>query len=242
MVVPPEPDVAVIGIRNLVPGNEIDDGVILAKAEDGRAFRAMFQLYSLSERKILDKPVLTADDIPPGKKWALLLDHYEIDLPFYSEVRGRGFEFIQLTPGGIVGTEGAKLQSFPRRYDLSDKGGRMISLSGFNNQENWGVWTRDPTVRIYLDTPVSGSLRIKIRGRAFGPNDAKPVAIKVGAVEQQALFTSTETEVEVIAHLPAPAFFLEFSGMTPVSPATLGLSDDGRPLGIGLSEIEIDRY
>jgi hypothetical protein len=228
IVVPAEPDVAVIAVRNLIPGSQIDDGVVLAKTYL-RASRAMFELYSLSEEKILDKPILTADDIPPGKKWALLLDHYAIDLPFYSEVRGSGFEFIQLAPSGIVGTEGTKLLSFPRRYDLSDKGERWISLSGFKDRDDWGVWTQDPTARIYLDAPVSGKLRIKIRGHAYGPAVGKPVEIKVGAVEQQAVFTSTGTEVEVIMDLPAPAFFLELSGLPP-------------PIGIGLSEIQIDRY
>ena len=241
MVIPSKTDAAAIGVGNLVPSTQIDDGLVLAKTQDGRTYRALFQLYSRSEQKILDRSVLTAGDIPPGRKWALLLDHYALDLPFYSEVRVMDCEFIQLAPGGIVGTEGVKLQSFPRRYDLSDKGDGTMALSGFYSPEDWGVWTRDPTVRIYLDAAVSGSLRIKIRGHAYGPNDGKPIKVKVGAVEQQVAFASSGSAVEFIADLAAPAFFIEFSGMTPVSALSLGLSDDPRPLGIGLSDIEIDR-
>jgi hypothetical protein len=184
---------------------------------------------------------LTREDIPPKTKWVLLLDHYDLDLPFYSEVRGRDFQFLQLAPGSIVGTEGARLESFPRRYNLSAKGGRVISLSGFNGQEDWGVWTRDPTVRVYLDTPVSGNLRIKIRGLAYGPNDGKRIEIKVGAVERQVVFTSAETEVEIAADISVPASFIEFNAIKPVSPALLGHPEDMRLLGVGLSEIQIDR-
>jgi len=107
---PPEPDLAAIAVRNLVP-NQIDDGIVLARTEDVRSYRAMLQLYSLSERRILDKAVLTADDIPAGKKWALLLDPYALNLPFYSRVHGKGFEFIQLAPGGIVAADGANAES-----------------------------------------------------------------------------------------------------------------------------------
>ncbi len=166
-------------------------------------------------------------------------------LAVYSKEFGapRNFETVAVFGRSLATNTGEReLQSSPRRYDLSYKGERMVSLSGFNDREDWGVWTRDPTARIYLDAPVSGRFRIKIRGHAFGPNNAKPVKIRVGAVEQQAVFTSADTEVEIVADLAEPASFLELSGMTPVSPASLGRSDDKRALGIGLSKIEIDRF
>ncbi len=103
---PREADLAGIAVRNMVP-EEIDQGIVFAKVHDARSYRALFQLYSLSEQKILDKPTLTANDIPPGRKWALLLDPYTLDLPYYAAVRGKGFEFVQLAPGGIIVTGGS---------------------------------------------------------------------------------------------------------------------------------------
>jgi len=98
---PPQVDLAAIAVRNLVP-DQIDDGIVLARMEDARSYRAMFQLYSLSERKILAKPVLTADDIPAGRKWALLLDPYVVNVPVYSTLRGKGFVFLQLAPAATA--------------------------------------------------------------------------------------------------------------------------------------------
>ena len=61
----------------------------------------------------------------------------------------------------------------------------MMVLWGFYSPEDWGVWTRDPTARVYFDTAVSGSVRIKIKGLAYGPNHGKLIKVKVGTVEQQ---------------------------------------------------------
>ncbi len=97
---PRDADMAGIAVRNMVP-DEIDEGIVLTRTADARSYRVLFQLYSLSDRKLLDKPILTASDIPPDRRWALLLDPYTLDLPYYAAVRGKGFEFIQLAPGGI---------------------------------------------------------------------------------------------------------------------------------------------
>ena len=107
----PKPDLAAIAVRNLVPA-EIDDGIVLARTEDARTYRALFQLDSLSERRIVNQPVLTSGDIPPGKKWALLLDPYRLDLPYTSTVQGNRFQFVQLAPAeGIATTAGAETES-----------------------------------------------------------------------------------------------------------------------------------
>ncbi len=103
---PRDADLAGIAVRNLVP-DQIDNGIVFARTQDARSYRALFQLYSLAEQKILDQPTLTANDIPPDRKWALLLDPYTLDLPYYAAVRGKGFEFVQLAPGAISVTGGS---------------------------------------------------------------------------------------------------------------------------------------
>ena len=110
---PRDADLAGIAVRNLVP-DQIDQGIVFARTQDARSYRALFQLYSLSEQKILDQPTLTANDIPPARKWALLLDPYTLHLPYYAAVRGKGFEFVQFAPGGITVTGGSNGSS-PRR-------------------------------------------------------------------------------------------------------------------------------
>jgi hypothetical protein len=91
--------------------NQVDDGIVVVRVEDGRGYRAQFQLDSLAGQKILERPVLSANDIPAGTKWALLLDPYTLNLPYSSMVRGPGFEFLQFAPGGIVAGGGANPES-----------------------------------------------------------------------------------------------------------------------------------
>ncbi len=46
MVTPSKTDAAAIGVGNLVPSSQIDNGLVLAKTQDGRTYIALFQLYS----------------------------------------------------------------------------------------------------------------------------------------------------------------------------------------------------
>jgi hypothetical protein len=236
----PEQDLAAIAVRSMVP-SEIDDGVVFAKIEDGRSYRAMFQLYSLSKRMILDQPTLSKADIPPGRKWVLLLDTYGLDLRYYSRVQGKGFQFIQLSPGGIVVDAGARLGTSPRIYDLSNRGERAVFMLGFGAAEEWGVWSVEPVARIYFDAPISGKVSLMIKGRAYGPNDQRLIKVKLGDTEREIKFSRAIDEVHISANLAQPVAYIEFSGMLGVSPAELEKTSDRRPLGIGLSEIAINR-
>ncbi len=241
-VPPSEVDLAAISVRGLIASSQVDDGVVIAKTQDLRMERALFHLYSRSQQKMVKHPVLIPGDVPSGTKWALLLDPYLVDIPFYSKVEGRGYEFLQLAPGGtLTATAGSKSVSYPRTYNLSGNGEQSLWLSGFNPQENWGVWTRDQLARVYFAAPISGNLRIRIKGRGYGPNATRPVELRIGGFEQSATFSDTVTEVDMKVNLPAQTYFLEFSGMTPVSPKSLGRSEDSRPLGLGLLEIQIDQ-
>jgi phosphoglycerol transferase len=93
-------DLAAIAVRSLV-ADQVDDGVVIARTEDQRIYRAIFELYSLSEREVLPKTELTRSDLPPGTKWALLLDPYTLKLPYSAIVQGAGFEFVEFAPIGL---------------------------------------------------------------------------------------------------------------------------------------------
>lgn len=105
---PHNEDLAAIAVRNLIP-DQIDDGIILARSDTPGSYRAMFQLYSLSPRKILKRDTVAAEDIPPGKKWALLLDPYTIEVPHNSVLHGKGFEFVQLQAQGGIASDPTNL-------------------------------------------------------------------------------------------------------------------------------------
>ncbi len=238
---PPREDLAGIAVRNLVR-DHIDDGMVFSKVEhDPRSYRVMLQLYSLSERRILDQPALSNRDIPPGVKWILLLDPYWIEVPYYSRIVGQGFELVTLSPTPLSTASGRNLESYPRLYDLSRKGTRQVSLSGFNLPEEGSVWTRDAVARVYFDAPISGEVQLTVKAHAYGPNSGRPLTLKVGNLKRQVSVSGADTEVTITGALKEPANFLEFSGMVPISPAEFEHTADPRPLGIAVSSIRVIR-
>jgi phosphoglycerol transferase len=237
---PPSADLAAIAVRNLL-GSNVDDGVVVAKPEDDHSYRALFQLYSLSQRLIIDRDTLTQSDLPKGVKWALLLDRYRVDIPYYARMRERDFDLILLSPIAVLASHGSVMESYPRFYSLSKDGQRPVFTNGFDLPENGATWTREPTARVYLDAPISGSVEIAIKAHAYGPNVGRPIRIKVGNIDTRCRFFWPDNEVKIIGNLTSPADYIEFSGMLGVSPAQFEHSNDTRPLGIGVSTIQINR-
>ncbi len=237
---PPSADLAAIAVRNLL-GSNVDDGVVIAKPEDDHSYRALFQLYSLSQRRIIDRDTLTQSDLPKGVKWALLLDRYRVDIPYYARMRERDFDLILLSPIAVLASHGSVMESYPRFYSLSKDGQRPVFTSGFDLPENGATWTREPTARVYFDAPISGPVEIAIKAHAYGPNIGRPIRIKVGNIETRRRFFWPDNEVKIIGNITSPADYIEFSGMLGISPAQFEHSSDTRPLGIGVSTIQINR-
>ncbi len=238
---PPPEDLAGIAVRNLLR-EQVDDGIVFSKVEhDPRSYRVMLQLYSLSERRVLDQPVLSNSDIPPGVKWILMLDRYRVEVPYYTRIAEQGFELITLSPDVLSASAGSNLESYPRFYDLSRNGTRQVSLSGFNLREESSAWTRDAVARVYFDAPISGRVQLTVKAHAYGPNSGRPVTLKVGNLERQASFFGSDSEVNIGGELKDPADFVEFSGMAPISPAEFEHATDPRPLGIAVSSIRVSR-
>ncbi len=201
----------------------------------------MLQLYSLSERRVLDQPALTNNNIPPGVKWVLLLDKYRVEVPYYSRVAKQAFELITLSPGLVSAQAGSEMDSYPRLYDLSKHGTRQIHRSGFHEPEESSVWTAEPIARVYFDTPALGQIEVTVKAHAYGPNIGRTITIKIGGAEKQVKFYAQETEVKLTASLTKPADYLEFSGMLGTSPAQFEHAPDPRLLGIAISSISIAR-
>jgi phosphoglycerol transferase len=237
---PPSEDLAGIAVRNLV-GDQIDDGMVFARSEDERSHRAMFQLYSLSMRRNLHASKISQKDIPSGVKWILTLDPYELDIPYYSRVRGRDFDLILLSSGALTAREGGELESYPRFYELTRDSVRPVALYGFYPPEEHSTWTNKPVARVYFDLPIAGRLELAIKGRAYGPNVGKLISIKLGDVERQIKFSGDIGEVKIDGDLAKPADYLEFSGIVQESPAEFEHASDPRPLGLAIFDITITR-
>ena len=152
-----------------------------------------------------------------------------------------GYDLILLSPSKVSAKAGSEMDSYPRLYDLSKHGTRLIHRSGFHEPEENSVWTSEPVARIYFDTPVLGQIEVTVKALAYGPNIGRTITITIGGTEKQVKFSAQETEVKLTANLTKPADFLEFSGMLGTSPAQFENAPDPRLLGIAVSSVSIVR-
>ena len=151
----------------------------------------------------------------------------------------------------VVQADGKKLV-FPY-HDAFAAGQQSLSLlgPGWHPAEDWGVWSAGSRAWLIVPWPENFADRLKfeLQTTAFLHAEKHPsqtVQIRCGRKEV--------ATVEFVAHEPSKridfivdpadcqkrgAFAVEFDIADPVSPASLGLGQDGRPLGIALQSIAI---
>ncbi len=110
-----EQDRSLAALAMLVPGGARNDGAIVARANSAIAYRAAFHVLSRAPIIVLDKDKLDDRDIPPGRKWLLLVDPYALDLKRASSITGvAGFQLVLLADiglrvsGGNSGSDGVR--------------------------------------------------------------------------------------------------------------------------------------
>ena len=126
-----------------------------------------------------------------------------------------------------------------------------VEAKGWSPREDWGIWSvgRESELVIPLARSATGGLRLSIKG-SFFLNERHPTLtarLTVNDIEI-GVFTPTLADNAIDASLALPAAALpRASGPlriklwidSPASPASVGLSDDTRPLGFGLRSLKL---
>ena len=129
----------------------------------------------------------------------------------------------------------------PIRFDAPALSGLLSRIEGLSGWEPWGRWSEGPTTRLVLsrDLPQRFVLRIDT-AMALWPSAGVDLIARVGGVQRPFKVGSGETVVEIPFDLPTPTNRqIEILIPNPRSPLELGMSTDGRKLGIGLRSIKI---
>lgn len=133
--------------------------------------------------------------------------------------------------------------------DLSRFGkySRVYLGRGWSVPENWGVWSLDKRASLTLPLPAQTPKKLIIDAQAFigGSQTSQDVEILVNGVPQVKVTLNKRFGNKIEVPLPASVLNSEklkvdFLFSTAVSPKTLGIGIDERPLGIGLEALRYE--
>ena len=112
----------------------------------------------------------------------------------------------------------------------------------FNPPEPWGAWSISCDIKLKFVNPLPAKFDLEIVARAFGPNANRDINVHIGEFKTRFQLPKTFPEFErVILRIDNPNKLNELviEIPEPVMPKTLGIGDDDRMIGLGLSSLSI---
>jgi len=142
-----------------------------------------------------------------------------------------------------------RLTRLGERIDLSRFGkySKVYLGGGWSVPENWGVWSLNKKASITLPLPAQTPKKLIIDAQAFigGSQTSQDVEILVNGVPQAKATLNKRfgNEIEVLltaSVLNSENLKVDFLFQSAVSPKSLGIGIDERPLGIGLEALRYE--
>jgi phosphoglycerol transferase len=166
----------------------------------------------------------------PEEGWLLLIGGYEPPPYALKRAGGEGFALWQLVkPAPNYDID------FRREFPADIISGS----SGLGGIEEWGRWSEGGRIELQFAQPLPARLTLRLTAHAFGPNAGKDIVVSVGSrrrilrlsgdwAKQALSFDNPGGENAIVLEIPQP-----------VSPKALGMSGDGRMLGIAVHQMDI---
>lgn len=111
---------------------------------------------------------------------------------------------------------------------------------GFGPPEGWGRWTIGDRAVLRFPRPLPASFRLTLRARALGPNVGRDVQIRIGSAHRTVRFGDEPSDVSLDVRTSIRCREIGIVVPQPVSPRSLGLGADDRPLGVGVVSLLIE--
>lgn len=116
-------------------------------------------------------------------------------------------------------------------------------LRGLSGEEPWGRWSDayvSSSIRFEFFEPLPDRFTLELEANAFGPNIGRDLKVNIGSRTYDAHIPEGNFSVALDVDLgEEKANIIEFIPPAPTSPKELGLSEDGRKLGIGFIRMRI---
>jgi phosphoglycerol transferase len=215
--------------RHAIPRAEMAQTTVAATNEFD-LFRVLFHLDA-QEPQLLNLKAgapIEPGQVSPASKWLLVVGPHAYPSTFEPFVTGKDYVLTRVRPLLASGKLGGELPD-----------GMVAAVQGLSDPEGWGRWSVGPRVVIHLTQPLPRDATVVLTGSAFGPNATQPFLLRAGG--DSAPFRLGPAPQQTTVHLATDgqAHELVIEVPQPVSPRALGLSNDERPLGIGLARIDL---
>lgn len=214
-------------LGQLISAGDYGDGVLVSQERFGRESYALFNLGKAI--RPLDRApgtVITNEDIA-GANWLLVDGDYDLQVKSTLVADLNPLRLYMIESEGVLGV-GETLS-----VDLTKAASRR-AFRGFNQAEEWGVWTSDAEASITLPKEVSGKLKVKLSGWALEENAKNPVEITIGGVVTSVKMSDVRKDYEFSIDVKDSTHKISVSSK-PVRP--IGSS---RALGVALSSLSLE--
>lgn len=218
--------------RNYLSEQQLDRVGIVGSDASG-IFRARFHLDNIKVWQSVAAPgaSIVAQEIPAGVEWLLVLGEHPLPAGTAVHVQGHDFSIVELNA------------QFPDHlnYDFSSGiGGLIAKTEGLSGVESWGRWSEQKVVALHFSKTLPQRFKLGLLAEAYGPNAGKDVIVKVGSATHAMRFDHAKMRVDATFDTDGTQKLITLEVPEPTSPKALGLSEDGRLLGIGFTKMSIE--
>lgn len=172
----------------------------------------------------------TAAQTPADKKWVLAIGDVEFAKDEFEVKQFNGYSLAK------------KISSlYPLVIDFRSDlwPDSVLKVTGLSQAESWGTWTNSDTLTIKFAKPLPAAFELVMTAKAFGPNVNQVFEVLVDGQAYPVKLTESNATYTLRINNAANADALVIKVPFPTSPSQLGLSQDGRTLGLGLDTLEI---
>jgi hypothetical protein len=234
-------------------GRPLNTAFLARGEEDGAAKQAIFQvpliaknLYVVPKRSIPPPSILAAID----HNWCRKSDQGIIYVP------GSDYEWWEKHGPTFPSLKKFDVPSLAQGLviDMSAHGNDIIFSDGFSNAESWGQWTDGKWAALALNVPRqawTNNWQMEVTTQAFvvPTHPVLTVEVRINGEKITEWKFTNASQQKCVATIPGYLLkkdkklaLIEFSILNPVSPKALGLNQDPRELGLGLSKLTFSQF
>ena len=227
-----EYDAAGAAVRAVLTPRQRDDVAIAGSDLAGLA-RAQFHIDSPRATTIelpADAP-FDAMLAPADKRWLLVVGKHALSPEWKPALATPDYALIPVTGAGAM--------LYQLEFGQPRNNPALERIEGLHDAEDWGSWSSGKTVTLHFAQPLPARATLVLEGRAFGPNAGKEFVLQAGSTTLPFKLQAGPQQLLLKLDTDGRQRQLTITVPQPASPLALGMGNDQRTLGLGLTRLAV---